>query len=247
MTNTSITEVEPQLQELINMGILPPALLEQMGLNKPLVINTDEEDLVRKTDFSHIKHEEIKVSKDKSIHVFDGIFNYAEISGIYNALSHGTFMLDNANRPDVQAMQDRKLVYRITPDLLDKLHFFDGALDKIIDENINMEEYAHFKSYVNLGLYTDTHEVHADHYYDRAGKTLLYYVNETWNKDWGGETAFLDDNAEKIIYTSQFVPGRVVIFDSNIPHSAKPQSIDGPAYRFTMAMKFFRREEKYGK
>ena len=77
MLETKNIEIEPQLQELINMGILPPALLEQIGLNKPLVINTDDEDLVRKTDFSHIKHEEIKVSKDKSIHVFDGIFNYA--------------------------------------------------------------------------------------------------------------------------------------------------------------------------
>ncbi len=236
-----------QLKELINMGFLPQALLEQLGVNKPLVINTDAEDLSRKTDFSNIKHQEIKVSKDKSIHVYDGIFNYSEISGIYNALTRGTYMLDNANRGDVQELQDRKLVYRITPELLDKLHFFDGALDPILEERVPNETYEHFKSYVNLGLYTDNHEVHADHYYDRAGKTLLYYVNETWNKDWGGETAFFDDNAENIIFTSQLIPGRVIIFDSNIPHAAKPQSIDGPAYRFTMAMKFFRREEKYGK
>lgn len=239
--------IDPQLKTLIGMGLVPAALLDQLGVNKPLVINTDAEDLSRKTDFSNIKHQEIKIGKDKTIQVYDGIFNYSEISGIYNALTHGTYILDNANRGDVQDMQDRKLVYRITPELLDKLHFFDGALNTIIDEHIPENKYDHFKSYVNLGLYTDNHEVHADHYYDRAGKTLLYYVNEAWNRDWGGETVFLDDNAEEILYTSQFVPGRVVIFDSNIPHSAKPQSIDGPSYRFTMAMKFFRREEKYGK
>jgi hypothetical protein len=50
-------------------------------------------------------------------------------------------------------------------------------------------------------------------------------------RDYIKKNSIADDNAEKIIYTSQFVPGRVVIFDSNIPHSAKPQSIDGPAYK----------------
>jgi Rps23 Pro-64 3,4-dihydroxylase Tpa1-like proline 4-hydroxylase len=212
-----------------------------------LVINTDKEDLSYKTDFSKIKHKEVVVGKDKSIHVYDGIFDYSQISGIYNALVNKPFVLKNANRPDVQDMQDRKLVSVLDPSTLDSLHFFDGALDTIIGEQIPSDDYAHFRSYTNLGLYTDTHEVHADHYFDRAGKTLLYYVNETWIKDWGGETVFLDESANEIIYTSSFVPGRVVIFDSNIPHSAKPQSIDGPAYRFTMAMKFFRREEKYGK
>lgn len=115
--------IDASLQELINLGLIPEALLSGMQNNQQLKITTDQEDMVRKTDLSSIKHKEIKVGKDKSIHVYDGIFNYAEISGIYNALSHGTFILDNANRPDVQSMQDRKLVYRITPDLLDKLHF----------------------------------------------------------------------------------------------------------------------------
>lgn len=239
--------VDSSLQELINLGLIPEVVLKGMQNNQELKVTTDEEDMVRKSDFSGIKHKEIKVGKDKSIHVYDGIFNYAEISGIYNALSHGTFILDNANRPDVQSMQDRKLVYRITPELLDKIHFFDGSLNTFLDEQIPESDYEHFKSYVNLGLPMDNHELHADHYFDRAGKTVLYYVNETWNKDWGGETVFMDDDAQEIVYTSQFVPGRIVIFDSNIPHAAKPQSIDGPAYRFTMAMKFFRREEKYGK
>lgn len=240
-------EEQELLQGLVSMGFVPQLLLDRLKDNQKLVVNTDEKDLHKQQDLGSVKHKEIVVGEDKSIHVYDGIFDYSAISGIYAALSRGLYMLDNANRPDVQSLQDRKLVYRISPEILDNLHFFDGPLKSIIDELIPENEYNHFRSYVNLGLHTDNHEVHADHYYDRAGKTLLYYVNETWNRDWGGETVFLDDKAEEILYTSQFVPGRVVIFDSNIPHSAKPQSIDGPAYRFTMAMKFFRREEKYGK
>ena len=253
-TNTETTSApltkeqeEELLKNLVSMGFVPQTLLNKMKDNQPVVSNTAEEDLPRTTDFSNVTHKEIVVGKDKKIHVYDGIFNYAEISGIYAALSRGTYILDNANRPDVQDMQDRKLVFRIDPEMLDKLHFFDGPLKTIIDEVIPEEQYFHFRSYVNLGLHTDNHEVHADHYFDRAGKTLLYYVNETWNKDWGGETVFFDDNAQEIVYTSQFVPGRIVIFDANIPHSAKPQSIDGPSYRFTMAMKFGHNEEKYGK
>jgi hypothetical protein len=210
-----------------------------------LEVNTHEKDLIRKTDLSNVKHKKHSFGKDKSVDVYDGIFDYSEISGIYNALTHGEFKLANANRGDVQTLQDRKLVFHLTPQILDSIHFWDGALDPIIKEQIPLDEYSIFKAYVNLGLYTDTHEVHADHYYDRAGKTLLYYVNESWNRDWGGETQFLNSNAEEVLFTTPFVPGRVVIFDSNIPHSAKPQAINGPAYRFTLAIKFFKNDEKY--
>ena len=235
------------LQGLVDMGFIPSTLIKRLEDSKDLVFNTAKEDLEDRDNFENVCHKQIVVGKDKVIDIYDGIFDYSAISGIYAALSRGTYILDNANRPDVQGMQDRKLVYRLDPDLLDKLHFFDGPLKTIIDEKIPEDSYHHFRSYVNLGLHTDNHEVHADHYFNRAGKTLLYYVNETWNKDWGGETAFFDEKAEEILYTSQFVPGRVIIFDGNIPHSAKPQSIDGPAYRFTMAMKFAHNEEKYGK
>lgn len=210
-----------------------------------LEITTDEKDMSRKTDLPSVKHSSYNFGKDKSVNVYDGIFNYSEVSGIYNALTHQDYKLANANRGDVQTLQDRKLVSYVSPQTLDQIHFWDGPLDPILNLHIPSEEYGIFKAYVNLGLYTDTHEVHVDHYYDRAGKTLLYYVNETWNRDWGGETQFLDEKAEEILFTSQFVPGRVVIFDSNIPHSAKPQSINGPAYRFTLAIKFFRKDEKY--
>jgi hypothetical protein len=49
---------------------------------------------------------------------------------------------------------------------------------------------------------------------------------------------FFDDQGIEIEYVTPFVPGRIIIFDSDIPHTAKEQSVLGPSYRFTLAIKF---------
>lgn len=48
-------------------------------------------------------------------------------------------------------------------------------------------------------------------------ETIMYMVNNEWDKDWSGQFQILNDDDE-IIEEHEFVPGRVLIFPSHIPH-----------------------------
>jgi len=74
---------------------------------------------------------------------------------------------------------------------------------------------------------------------------VLYYVNLDWKREWCGETLFWDKNEKDIIFTSPYTPGRFIIFDGhNTPHTLRPQSYIGPAYRFTLTIFFSTKDEK---
>ena len=78
-----------------------------------------------------------------------------------------------------------------------------------------------------------------DHYYTHSHLdgiiSILYYINMEWQHNWAGETIFYKENMKDINFTSSFVPGRFILFEDE-PHTIRPQSFIGPAYRFTMAL-----------
>ena len=67
--------------------------------------------------------------------------------------------------------------------------------------------------------------------------TLLYYVNTRWDRNWGGETLFSNDEGECEIAV-EFKPGRVVIFDSHIEHKPSPIAMQADEFRFTFVVQF---------
>jgi len=70
----------------------------------------------------------------------------------------------------------------------------------------------------------------------------LYYPNLHWEDGWEGETRFFNKhNRDEIVYTSVYKPGRIILFDGEIPHQIGTQSITGPKYRFTIGV-FFKRK-----
>ena len=92
-------------------------------------------------------------------------------------------------------------------------------------------------AYINMGIHSENPDVHVDS--SRKGdKTLLYYMNREWKHEWGGETILLGDDAQEIEFCTPYKPGRIIIFDSTIPHAARQQSFAAPLYRFTLAIKF---------
>ena len=78
-----------------------------------------------------------------------------------------------------------------------------------------------------------------DHYYTHSHLdciiSILYYINMELQHNWAGETIFYKENMKDINFTSSFVPGRFILFEDE-PHTIRPQSFIGPAYRFTMAL-----------
>jgi Rps23 Pro-64 3,4-dihydroxylase Tpa1-like proline 4-hydroxylase len=64
----------------------------------------------------------------------------------------------------------------------------------------------------------------------------LYYVNEHWDLDEGGETQFYVDN---LIYGIPPIPNRMIIFDGSLMHRATSFK---NYHRFSIALKYCKDE-----
>lgn len=92
------------------------------------------------------------------------------------------------------------------------------------------------RMYVNAYGYGDCPTVHLDN--SQEGYfTVLYYANYEWNFNWAGETVFYNEVKDEIIRAVYPKPGRIVVFDSRIPHVAREPNRICPVVRYTIAMK----------
>lgn len=64
--------------------------------------------------------------------------------------------------------------------------------------------------------------VHIDHPSNSGGYTLMLFINHKWDSSWGGEFQILEElnNDSKIINSIQYNPGRILLFEGDIPHRA---------------------------
>ena len=71
---------------------------------------------------------------------------------------------------------------------------------------------------------------------DMLSETIIVYLNREWNKDWAGETVLFDEQDEiEFAVLPKF--GRVLLFDSNKWHAARPLSRACPALRAVLVFK----------
>jgi len=107
--------------------------------------------------------------------------------------------------------------------------------EKCIDETKWFTKNKLSKIILNLVRPDDVHFIHSH----QDMQVLLYYVNLEWRDGWYGETIFYDScDLDKIIFTSIYKPGRIILFDGSIPHAIRPQSIKAPKYRFSLSLFF---------
>jgi SM-20-related protein len=66
--------------------------------------------------------------------------------------------------------------------------------------------------------------------------TALWFLCESWDREWGGETLFYTaDGDAQCAVTPR--PARLVVFDSDIRHAGKPPNRNCPIGRYTFAIK----------
>lgn len=98
-----------------------------------------------------------------------------------------------------------------------------------IFSNIDKDKITKFT--VNLDTIADAHTKHTH----PDENVILYYANIKWEDGWGGETKFYDKYGENIIYTSPYVPNRMIHFDGTIVHSFNPPTAKANKYRFSIS------------
>lgn len=94
--------------------------------------------------------------------------------------------------------------------------------------------YEPIRSWVNASTKETDHAYHPD-IEEPQYRSLLYYANVKWDHlNWDGYTIWRTQDMQDIEFVSDFVPGRVVIFDSIIPHKASIASKRAAPFRFTV-------------
>ena len=183
--------------------------------------------------------EKIEYSDNRELIIVDGAVPEDKRINIYFDCCAMPYRICNTSCRDIQGIVDR----RMKTDLDHSNPIIENLLEEgsdsknLILKYISSEEYGFDRGYVNLGIHSDVNEMHVDGKYYES-KTLLYYANRHWEYNWGGNTAFFDDDGN-IKTNVEVKPGRIVIFDGGIPHTVMPMNIrSSPSYRFTVALKW---------
>src|ERR1041385_1297209 len=73
-------------------------------------------------------------------------------------------------------------------------------------------------AYANGQTYGQSGEIHTDSE-EPGHKTVVYYSNAYWQPNWQGETLFYTKDRSEIIRAVMPKPGRMIVFDSDVPHA----------------------------
>ena len=148
------------------------------------------------------------------------------------SLSGGCDNVDNADSPTFWMSEFNLLEHQIISNLWNEIYTTLQSQQIINNQNIEV-----LRVYTNGQTYGLDGGVHKDE--NKPGHyTILYYaVNDTWNKNWHGETIFYDDNEEQVIAVCTPKRNSFVFFDSRIPHVGMSPSKQYNGLRVTLAFK----------
>jgi len=106
--------------------------------------------------------------------------------------------------------------------------FYKLFADKILANVPQMEKMGLYRMYINYFAPSE----HAYFHTDGEGITFLYYPQNGWTLDDGGETQFYVNGT---LYGITPEPNRMVMFDARLQHRATPFR---DRHRFTVAIKY---------
>ena len=177
-----------------------------------------------------MNYKEINLECNKKIQIFDDVFTYSFRQSLYNKLIKMPFKI--GWNDDWENGSNKFFHSLITEEFLKEHGFF-----KFLEQDILKQDFKdlNFKfSVLNLSLPIDSYLTHTH----LEKKALLYYVNLDWQNEWHGETNFYDESGKNMAFSTCYTPGRIIIFDADIPHALRPQSIKSPKFRLTLTIFF---------
>lgn len=169
--------------------------------------------------------------EDKQLAIFDDLIERSHLDLLNTYCLNSKFTCDHASN---------QLNFEIDARFVSGLTQFDFLKTQLVDVCKKVGERVGMK--LTLGNYYINHYAimtpvsrHTDSSLPNT-YTILVNCNKFWDDDWGGEIKFYNEfsNIHKVI---DFVPGRVIFFDSRIEHKVMPLSPTAKKSRFTIAIK----------
>ena len=176
------------------------------------------------------------IFENKKIYMYDNVFSSQENYDLYAIISQLSFTRTNSDLAFNVSETKRKWVCNLGPhDVL-----FQFTLDKYSKtvDYIDWKTVKDIKQYINYSTPETVDLLHSDcNIFQENSYTILQYANYKWYPSWHGETIFYDQDSYDAIFTSVVKPGRTIIFDAAIVHSATAPSTLAEFPRFTIATK----------
>lgn len=178
----------------------------------------------------------INTKSGKLLTVYDDLCPVSLINDIFFQLRSQEYPLVPSNDTALQDFNGisgfgKSIDVKFIKSILNNIKSPESFTLKRIVNRSNIE-----KSWVNLfNRDNPTNRYHADaHSYDGSYLSLLYYANSKWDLEWDGGTVFRTDDLSEVEYLSDYKPGRMILFDSSIPHKIYSSSYNAHPYRFTL-------------
>jgi hypothetical protein len=187
-----------------------------------------------------MKYERRSISNGKLIEIYDDVFTSSERYLHLIKAQNYPFILGYPTTNILWQSGDTFFTHVITnEDLIDlninKTNFFKEVISN------GLSEYELERSWVLVSSPFSTYYYHVDNSVETVKrKTLLYYLNNRWDRNWGGETLFANDSGDCEVAVA-YKPGRVVIFDGSIEHKPSAISIKADEFRFIFVIQFVER------
>lgn len=181
-----------------------------------------------------MKYKKYLADRELGIHVFDDVFPLSFRTAAYTFFKNSLFKIGWSDS-NVLERQSNDYFLHSSYDLDDLanlgiMKFFENT--KEIKDL--MDGWSPEKAILNLSTMSDANYLHSH----EKERVFLYYGNIEWMDGAHGETHWYSEDLKEIIFSTPYVPGRLIVFDGGIPHCVRPQSIVGPKYRFTLATIF---------
>ena len=168
------------------------------------------------------------------IKVYDDVFTYTQQYRIYGQIVND--LKFSIGWSDSFEDSDKFLHTAFPAETWRNINYYKSP-EHFVNELNNSEPFQELKdhhllkSIINLTTIADTN-IHHTH---PGQEAMLYYANLEWKNEWQGETFFLDPEGKNILYTSPYVPNRMIWFDGDIVHRFNTQSRTAPKYRFSVS------------
>jgi hypothetical protein len=172
---------------------------------------------------------EIRTASNKVIKIYDELFDYHHRVAIMEKIANLYFKFSSSYDRELETQTSSWSCHsNLNPQDVDMFFIFHSKeLQK------EFEGYEPIRMWVNAATKDNDFGYHPDDLTPEY-KSLLYYANISWDINWDGQTIWRSENLKDIEFISDYVPGRVVVFDSTIPHKPIISNKQAPTFRFTV-------------
>lgn len=169
----------------------------------------------------------------RDVWVFDGLVTPDECAIYFRAITQAAFTRTESARTDT--LEYRHWVCEMPLENLPRASLW-AATERAVAAVRPGAGFRPYRVYTNYASFGDVLLTHVDAQPGLRELTALWYLCESWDREWGGETLFYTDAGDAQIAVTPR-PARLVLFDGTIRHAGKPPNRNCPIGRYTFAIK----------